>query len=79
MFIYGFGTTAGGEILICDQHGIWQIVPDNCLRRVGALLAHYGADDLNDPEFPFDLDDNEDGHINLADLAAVLATAPCGE
>ncbi len=76
--IYGFGTTADGEILICYQFGIWQIVPDNCLRRVGALLAHYGADDTSDPEFPFDLDDNEDGQINLADLAATLSTAPCG-
>ena len=77
--IYGFGVTADGEILICYWDSIWQIVPDFCLRRVGALLAHYGADDTSDPDFPHDLDDNEDGQINLADLAAVLATAPCGE
>ena len=77
--LYGFNKTRDGEILMCFDRGIFQIVPDNCLRRVGALLAHYGADDASDPEFPHDLDDNEDGQINLADLAAVLATAPCGE
>ncbi len=76
--VYSFSEAPDGELYVCTANNVWKLVPDPCRDSIANVLAAYGAC-AKDAQYDAVADLNEDGCVNLSDLATALTTGPCAD